>query len=124
MMQARNYLLDLANQAPDEVIGVRPNGLEDTPMFRVNVNATKAAAMGVALSDINQTISTAFGGRYINNFLDQGRVKRVYVQADTPFRMLPDNINHWYVRNASGSMPPSPPTHQLNGPTAHHVLKI
>lgn len=106
MMRARNYLLALANQAADEVTGVRPNGLEDTPMFRVNVNATKAAAMGVALSDINQTISTAFGGRYINNFLDQGRVKKVYVQADTPFRMLPDNINHWYVRNASGSMTP------------------
>ncbi|EGT0645368.1 efflux RND transporter permease subunit [Citrobacter braakii] len=106
MMQARNELLALANQSSGEVDGVRPNGLEDTPMFRIHVNATKAEAMGVALSDINQTISTAFGSRYVNDFLNQGRVKKVYVQADTPFRMLPDNINHWYVRNASGAMTP------------------
>lgn len=96
----------MAAQAPDQVTGVRPNGLEDTPMFRVNVNAAKAEAMGVSLSDINQTISTAFGSSYVNDFLNQGRVKKVYVQAGTPFRMLPDNINQWYVRNASGTMAP------------------
>jgi multidrug efflux pump len=106
MMQARNQLLALANQSSGEVAGVRPNGLEDTPMFHVNVDAKKAEAMGVSLSDINQTLSTAFGSRYVNDFLNQGRVKKVYVQADTPFRMLPGNINHWYVRNASGSMTP------------------
>ena len=75
-------------------------------MFKVNVNAAKAEAMGVALSDINQTISTAFGSSYVNDFLNQGRVKKVYVEAGTPFRMLPDNINQWYVRNASGTMAP------------------
>ncbi len=73
-------------------------------MFKVNVNAAKAEAMGVALSDINQTISTAFGS-YANDFLNQGRVKRMS-QAGTPFRMLPDNINQWYVRNASCTMAP------------------
>ncbi|MBJ9145680.1 efflux RND transporter permease subunit [Citrobacter braakii] len=134
MMQARNELLALANQSSDEVDGVRPNGLEDTPMFRIHVNATKAEAMGVALSDINQTISTAFGSRYVNDFLNQGRVKKVYVQADTPFRMLPDNINHWYVRNASGAMTPlsaysstewtygSPRLERYNGQPAMEIL--
>ncbi|HFS5792311.1 TPA: efflux RND transporter permease subunit [Citrobacter werkmanii] len=134
MMQARNQLLALASQSPDEVNGVRPNGLEDTPMFRIHVNATKAEAMGVALSDINQTISTAFGSRYVNDFLNQGRVKKVYVQADTPFRMLPDNINHWYVRNASGAMTPlsaysstewtfgSPRLERYNGQPAMEIL--
>ncbi|MFP1592382.1 efflux RND transporter permease subunit [Escherichia coli] len=68
--------------------------------------SAKAEAMGVALSDINQTISTAFGSSYVNDFLNQGRVKKVYVQAGTPFSMLPDNINQWYVRNASGTMAP------------------
>ena len=106
LTQARNELLSLAAQSPNQVTGVRPNGLEDTPMFKVNVNAAKAEAMGVALSDINQTISTAFGSSYVNDFLNQGRVKKVYVQAGTPFRMLPDNINQWYVRNASGTMAP------------------
>ena len=134
MMQARNELLALANQSSGEVDGVRPNGLEDTPMFRIHVNATKAEAMGVALSDINQTISTAFGSRYVNDFLNQGRVKKVYVQADTPFRMLPDNINHWYVRNASGAMTPlsaysstewtygSPRLERYNGQPAMEIL--
>ncbi|MFP2265551.1 efflux RND transporter permease subunit [Citrobacter braakii] len=134
MMQARNELLALANQSSGEVDGVRPNGLEDTPMFRIHVNATKAEAMGVALSDINQTISTAFGSRYVNDFLNQGRVKKVYVQADTPFRMLPDNINHWYVRNASGAMTPlsaysstewtygSPRLERYNGQPAIEIL--
>lgn len=72
LTQARNELLSLAAQSPDQVTGVRPNGLEDTPMFKVNVNAAKAEAMGVALSDINQTISTAFGSSYVNDFLNQG----------------------------------------------------
>lgn len=106
LTQARNELLSLAAQSPDQVTAVRPNGLEDTPMFKVNVNAAKAEAMGVELSDINQTLSTAFGSSYVNDFLNQGRVKKVYVQAGTPFRMLPDNINQWYVRNASGTMAP------------------
>lgn len=134
MMQARNELLALASQSSGEVDGVRPNGLEDTPMFRIHVNARKAEAMGVALSDINQTISTAFGSRYVNDFLNQGRVKKVYVQADTPFRMLPDNINHWYVRNASGAMTPlsaysstewtygSPRLERYNGQPAMEIL--
>ncbi len=76
-------------------------------MFKVNVNAAKAEAMGVALSDINQTISTAFGSSYVNDFLNQGAgEKKCMSRAGTPFRMLPDNINQWYVRNASGTMAP------------------
>lgn len=134
MMQARNQLLALAGRSSDEVNGVRPNGLEDTPMFRIHVDANKAEAMGVALSDINQTLSTAFGSRYVNDFLNQGRVKKVYVQADTRFRMLPDNINSWYVRNASGSMTPlsaysstewtygSPRLERYNGQPAMEIL--
>lgn len=134
MMQARNQLLELASQSSGEVAGVRPNGLEDTPMFHVNVDAKKAEAMGVSLADINQTLSTAFGSRYVNDFLNQGRVKKVYVQADTPFRMLPGNINHWYVRNASGSMTPlsafsttewtygSPRLERYNGQPAMEIL--
>ncbi|WFW58989.1 efflux RND transporter permease subunit [Citrobacter freundii] len=134
MMQARNQLLELASQSSGEVAGVRPNGLEDTPMFHVNVDAKKAEAMGVSLADINQTLSTAFGSRYVNDFLNQGRVKKVYVQADTPFRMLPGNINHWYVRNASGSMAPlsafsttewtygSPRLERYNGQPAMEIL--
>lgn len=134
MMQARNQLLELASQSSGEVAGVRPNGLEDTPMFHVNVDAKKAEAMGASLADINQTLSTAFGSRYVNDFLNQGRVKKVYVQADTPFRMLPGNINHWYVRNASGSMTPlsafsttewtygSPRLERYNGQPAMEIL--
>ncbi|MGU0042581.1 efflux RND transporter permease subunit [Escherichia coli] len=98
-------MLSLAAQSPDQVAGVRPNGLEDTPMFKVNVNAAKAEAMGVALSDINQTISTAFGSSYVNDSSTRAGEK-LYVQAGAPFRMLPDNINQWYVRNASGTMAP------------------
>lgn len=106
LTQARNQLLGMAKQSPEQVMGVRPNGLEDTPMFRVHVNAAKAESMGVALSDINQTISTAFGSSYVNDFLDNGRIKKVFVQAAIPYRMLPGNIDNWYVRNTSGDMVP------------------
>ena len=106
LTQARNQLLGMAKQYPEQVVGVRPNGLEDTPMFRVQVNAAKAESMGVNLNDINQTISTAFGSSYVNDFLDNGRVKKVFVQAAIPYRMLPESVNSWYVRNTSADMVP------------------
>lgn len=106
LTQARNQLLGMAKQYPEQVVGVRPNGLEDTPMFRVHVNVAKAEAMGVSLNDINQTISTAFGSTYVNDFLDKGRVKKVFLQAAIPYRMLPESVNSWYVRNTYGDMVP------------------
>ena len=105
MMDARNQLLGLAGEHPG-LQGVRPNGLEDTPEFKINVDQEKASALGLSLSDINRTLSTAWGSSYVNDFIDKGRVKRVYLQADAPFRMLPEDINRWYVRNNSGEMVP------------------
>ncbi|MGP9080503.1 efflux RND transporter permease AcrB [Yersinia pestis] len=104
LTDARNQLLGMAAQHPDMLVGVRPNGLEDTPQFKVEVDQEKAQALGVAISDINTTLGSAMGGSYVNDFIDRGRVKKVYVQADAPFRMLPDGIDKWYVRNNMGQM--------------------
>ncbi|OVY61511.1 efflux RND transporter permease AcrB [Yersinia pestis] len=104
LTDARNQLLGMAAQHPDMLVGVRPNGLEDTPQFKVEVDQEKAQALGVAISDINPTLGSAMGGSYVNDFIDRGRVKKVYVQADAPFRMLPDDIDKWYVRNNMGQM--------------------
>ncbi|KAA1048107.1 efflux RND transporter permease subunit [Pseudocitrobacter sp. 73] len=103
---ARNELLGKAMQHPDVLEGVRPNGLEDTVQFKLDVDQEKAQALGVSLSDINETISASLGGAYVNDFIDRGRVKKVYVQADAKFRMLPEDINNLYVRSASGEMVP------------------
>ncbi|OML01691.1 aminoglycoside/multidrug transporter permease [Yersinia pestis subsp. microtus bv. Caucasica] len=104
LTDARNQLLGMAAQHPDMLVGVRPNGLEDTPQFKVEVDQEKAQALGVAISDINTTLGSAMGGSYVNDFIDRGGVKKVYVQADAPFRMLPDDIDKWYVRNNMGQM--------------------
>jgi multidrug efflux pump len=101
---ARNQLLGMAAKHPDILVGMRPNGLEDTPQFKVEVDQEKAQALGVAISDINTTLGSAMGGSYVNDFIDRGRVKKVYVQADAPFRMLPGDIDKWYVRNNTGQM--------------------
>ncbi|MGH4364108.1 efflux RND transporter permease subunit [Klebsiella pneumoniae] len=106
LTQARNQLLGMVKQHPDQLVRVRPNGLEDTPQFKLNVDQEKAQALGVSLSDINETISAALGGYYVNDFIDRGRVKKVYVQADAHFRMLPSDINNMYVRSANGEMVP------------------
>ncbi|STT40596.1 RND efflux system [Klebsiella pneumoniae] len=84
LTQARNQLLGMVKQHPDQLVRVRPNGLEDTPQFKLDVDQEKAQALGVSLSDINETISAALGGYYVNDFIDRGRVKKVYVQADAP----------------------------------------
>ncbi|MCL9389815.1 efflux RND transporter permease subunit [Salmonella enterica subsp. enterica serovar Enteritidis] len=106
LTKARNQLLGMVAKHPDLLVRVRPNGLEDTPQFKLDVDQEKAQALGVSLSDINETISTALGGYYVNDFIDRGRVKKVYVQADAQFRMLPGDINNLYVRSANGEMVP------------------
>jgi multidrug efflux pump len=105
LMAARNQLLGLAGQSP-LLMAVRPNGQEDTPQFRLDVDNEKAAALGVSVAEINATLSVAWGGRYVDDFIDRGRVKRVYVQADAPYRMVPEDFKLWYVRNQAGEMVP------------------
>ena len=106
LTSARNKLLAEVQKYPDQVVRVRPNGLEDTPQFKLEVDIEKAQALGIDLSEINQTISTALGGTYVNDFIDHGRVKKVYVQADAQYRMLPTDVNNLYVRSSNGEMTP------------------
>ncbi|WP_299946854.1 efflux RND transporter permease subunit [uncultured Microbulbifer sp.] len=102
---ARNQFLGMAAQS-SLLSNVRPNGQEDTPQFRVQVDNAKAAAMGLSVAEINSALSTAWGGSYIDDFIDRGRVKRVYMQADAPYRMVPEDFQLWSVRNAQGDMVP------------------
>ncbi|MCW2255853.1 multidrug efflux pump [Providencia alcalifaciens] len=106
LMAARNQLLGLAAQHPEILSGVRPNGQDDTSQYRIYIDQQKAQAQGVAISDINATLSSVFGGTYVNDFIDRGRVKKVYVQGDAESRMLPSDISALYVRNAQGNMVP------------------
>jgi len=105
LMATRNQLLGMAAQDP-VLTKVRPNGLEDVPEFRVDVDWEKAGALGAPIASINNTISAAFGSAYVNDFIQGGRVKRVYVQADAPYRMSPSDLEKLYVRNSAGSMVP------------------
>jgi len=105
LLQARNQLLGMAAQ-DKRLVGVRPNGQEDTAQLKLDIDLQKAGALGVSASDINATLSTAWGGTYVNDFVDRGRIKRVYVQADAPARMTPEDINQWFVRNGEGRMVP------------------
>jgi HAE1 family hydrophobic/amphiphilic exporter-1 len=103
LMAARNQLLGMAAQ--DSVLTeVRPNGLEDVPEYRIDVDWEKAGALGLPINSIHNTISAAFGSAYVNDFIQGGRVKRVYVQADAPYRMLPEDLEKLYVRNNMGKM--------------------
>ena len=105
LVAARNQFLGAAAQSK-LLANVRPNGQEDTPQFHIDIDKEKAAALGLSLADINATLSAAWGGQYIDDFVDRGRVKRVYVQADAPFRMTPEDFNLWSVRNSQGQMVP------------------
>ena len=105
LMEARNQLLFMAAQDP-VLSKVRPNGLEDVPEYRLDVDWEKAGALGIPITAIHNTISAAFGSAYVNDFIQGGRVKRVYVQADAPHRMLPSDIDKLYVRNQAGKMVP------------------
>ncbi|MEO5342612.1 MAG: efflux RND transporter permease subunit [Gammaproteobacteria bacterium SHHR-1] len=105
LMAARGQFLGLAAKDP-RLVGVRPNGMEDTAEFRMEIDRAKAGALGIDLNEINETLSIAWGGGYVNDFLDRGRVKKVYLQGDAPARMTPEDLNKWYVRNNAGEMVP------------------
>lgn len=105
LTNARNQFLGMAAQHPD-LVGVRPNGLEDSPQLRLDIDHAKASALGVSVADINAMLSTAWGSAYVNDFVDRGRVKRVYIQADAKFRMQPEDLNTWRVKNSAGQMVP------------------
>ncbi|MGE6107706.1 efflux RND transporter permease subunit [Aeromonas sobria] len=105
LMEARNQLLGMAAQDPN-LVRVRPNGMEDTPQLDIQIDYEKALAQGLSISDINNTLSAAWGSSYVNDFMDRNRVKKVYMQADAPFRMNPEDLKLWYVRNGEGKMVP------------------
>ena len=105
LTNARNQFLGLAAQ-DSRLVGVRPNGQEDMPEYRLDIDHARAGALGVSVAAINDTLSTAWGGTYVNDFIDRGRIKRVYVQGDAPSRMLPEDLDKWYVRNSAGEMVP------------------
>ena len=105
LVQAREPFLALARKDP-ALSQVRSNNLDDTPQFSIDIDDRKAAALNLSTSDINDTLSSAMGGSYVNDFINNGRVKKVYVQADAPFRMQPDSVDRWHVRNANSEMVP------------------
>ncbi|MGC1002549.1 efflux RND transporter permease subunit [Pantoea agglomerans] len=134
LTEARNQLFGMIAQHPDTLVGVRPNGMEDTPQYKLTIDQEKAQALGVSLSDINTTLAASWGGSYVNDFIDRGRVKKVYVMGKADARMLPDDIGKWYVRNSSGTMVPfsafssakwqygSPRLERYNGLPAMEIL--
>jgi multidrug efflux pump len=105
LMAARNQLLGMAAKDP-LLAGVRPNGLDDEPQYRIVLDRQKASALGATIGDINNTLSAAWGSAYVNEFTDRGRVKQVFIQGDAPSRMLPDDLTSWFVRNSNGAMVP------------------
>ncbi|PHV23904.1 hydrophobe/amphiphile efflux-1 family RND transporter [Janthinobacterium sp. BJB446] len=105
LMAARNQLLGMASQNP-AMVGVRPNGQEDTPQYKIDIDQQKATALGLQISEINRVLSVGWGSSYVNDFLDRGRVKKVFIQGDASSRMLPEDLNKWFVRNTAGQMVP------------------
>lgn len=105
LLNARNMFLGMAAQNP-VLAGVRPNGLEDKPELQLDIDLAKAEALGITQAEINSTLATAWGGRYVNDFIDRGRVKKVYVQGVAESRMVPEDIDQWFVRNNQGDMVP------------------
>ncbi|MGN2431796.1 efflux RND transporter permease subunit [Pseudomonas syringae] len=133
LMAARNQFLGMAAQSKI-LAGVRPNGLNDEPQYQLIIDDERASALGITLSDINNTLSIALGGSYVNDFIDRGRVKKVYIQGDAGARMTPEDLKKWYVRNSSGEMVPfsafasgkwsygSPKLSRYNGVAAEEIL--
>lgn len=105
LMDARNQLLAAAAKNP-KLVAVRPNGQEDAPTYQLDIDFAKVRALNLDISDVNSVISTAWGSTYANDFVDRGRVKKVYVQGDAPYRMQPKDLDTWYVRNSEGEMVP------------------
>ena len=104
-MDGQYQLLGLAAQDP-RVTKARPNSMADVPQYRIDVDWEKAGALGIPITSIHNTLSAAFGSAYANDFVQGGRVKRVYIQADAPYRMLPKDLEKLYVRNTQGKMVP------------------
>ena len=133
LMEARNQFLGLAAQSK-VLYQVRPNGLNDEPQYHLEIDDEKAQALGLSLTDINNTLSISFGSSYVNDFIDRGRVKKVYVQGQAGARMSPEDLKKWYVRNNAGTMVPfsafakgewiygSPKLARYNGVEAMEVL--
>ena len=105
LMEARNMMLGMAMQNK-KLVAVRPNGQDDSPQFKLDIDDVRAGALGVSLASINEVLATAWGSSYVNDFIENGRVKKVYLQADAKYRMLPEDIGKWYVRNNKGEMVP------------------
>ncbi|GMA83849.1 multidrug efflux RND transporter permease subunit [Shewanella glacialipiscicola] len=105
LLAARNQLLGMAAQNPN-LVGVRPNGQEDAPIYQLHVDHAKLSALSIEIASVNSVLATAWGGSYVNDFIDRGRVKKVYVQGDAQYRMQPGDLDKWYVRNNSGDMVP------------------
>ncbi len=105
LMEARNMLLGMAMKNP-KLKAVRPNGQDDSPQFKLEIDDVRAGALGVPLASINDVLATAWGSSYVNDFIENGRVKKVYLQSDAKYRMLPEDIGKWYVRNNKGEMVP------------------
>ncbi|MEH6493306.1 efflux RND transporter permease subunit [Halopseudomonas sp.] len=133
LLKARNQLLGMAQQSP-VLTSVRPNGLDDQPQYQLLIDDEKARALGLSLSDVNQTLSIAWGSSYVNDFVDRGRVKKVYLQGEAESRMNPEDLKKWFVRNDVGEMVPfsafasgewvygSPKLARYNGVSAMEVL--
>ncbi|KVQ43426.1 multidrug transporter [Burkholderia cepacia] len=117
LLQARNRFMALAAKDPSLAM-TRPAGLEDSPQLYVDIDREKASALGLSISDVNSTLSTAFGSSYVNNYLDTGRIQKVYVQADAPFRMMPTDVGQWYVRADSLSSSSSASTNSSSTATS------
>ncbi len=105
LVAARNQLLGMASKNP-AVVGVRPNGQDDTPEYKITIDQPKATALGLSIADVNSVLSVGWGSAYINDFIDRGRVKKVYMQGQADSRMLPEDLNKWFARNSAGSMVP------------------
>ena len=105
LMNARNQLLGMASKEP-MLMAVRPNGLNDEPEYKFDIDREKASAFGLTIADVNNTLSSAWGSLYVNDFVDRGRIKKVFIQGDINSRMLPQDFNDWYVRNNVGQMVP------------------
>jgi hydrophobe/amphiphile efflux-1 (HAE1) family protein len=105
LMQARGKLMQLASKEPN-ISGLRPNGLDDEPQYQLDIDWEKASAMGLSIASISNTLAAGWGSTFVNQFIDRGRVKKVFVQGDAPSRMLPQDLDRWYVRNATGQMIP------------------
>jgi multidrug efflux pump len=133
LMKARDQLLQIAGKEP-AIGSVRPNGLDDEPQYKFDIDWEKASALGVSIADVDDTLGAAWGSTYVNQFVDRNRVKRVFLQGDAPSRMLPQGMDDWFVRNSAGRMVPfstfasahwtvgSPKLERYNGTPALELL--